>query len=609
MKIKHKLMGLSLISVLALASVLLIGQVAEQRVEKIGLAVQEIGQLEVTLLNLRRNEKDFLMRQDIKYRDKFQQNITRFNHQFEKLNQKLHELDITLLELETLPVAINNYQQKMLLLIQAYQDLGLDTSQGKYRTFLASAEKMAHLGAEKKTNTATLYQLLQTAKLFILMGELQYAADYQEAIEQNGTQLTRDYGIAFKAFLSATDAVLKQRNIIGLAYNQGLRGDIRTQSHHVEKVFSIVSEKLVRKAAEEKQRITVITSIVVLIIMAVVLSLSWYISLSIQRRLNSLSGLMANIAKSHDLSLKADQSGNDEFSQMAENFNYLLANLRQLIGNVKEAVEQLSDASGALKQRSHDTEEAMQQQQQETHSVATAITEMGMTIREIATNTEAAAENAERSYHNAQQGIDEVSATKERIRTLAIELENTSHEVSSLSSLSENIGSVLDVIMAIAEQTNLLALNAAIEAARAGEQGRGFAVVADEVRSLALRTRQSTEEITTIIHSLQGQTEKVVSHIGHCREQGEASVEQVNNAEQKISLIMTDMQQIMDMSTQIAAAVEQQSLVSDDITMNVTSIRDITTSNADIAHQNVIAANIVAKQAGELDKAIISYSV
>ncbi len=123
--------------------------------------------------------------------------------------------------------------------------------------------------------------------------------------------------------------------------------------------------------------------------------------------------------------------------------------------------------------RSQDSEEAMEQQQSETDSVATAITEMGVTIREIASNTENAAANADRSYNGAQEGLNEVSATKERIRTLSEDLSQTSEEVASLSTLSENIGSVLDVIKAIAEQTNLLALNAAIEAARAGEQGAG----------------------------------------------------------------------------------------------------------------------------------------
>ncbi len=251
----------------------------------------------------------------------------------------------------------------------------------------------------------------------------------------------------------------------------------------------------------------------------------------------------------------------------------------------------------------------MGQQQAETDAVAAAITEMGSTIREIASNTESAPGNADCCHSGAQEGLTEVSATKERIRSLSDDLSQTSTEVANLSSLSENIGSVLDVIKSIAEQTNLLALNAAIEAARAGEQGRGFAVVADEVRSLALRTRQSTEEITTIIATLQDQTSQVVVHIGRCHEQGELSVSQADSAELKISQIMSDMQLIMDTSTQIATAVEQQTVVSDEIGRNVTSIRDITSQNSSIAHENAQAARAVAEQAKSLDQAIVLYKV
>lgn len=609
MKIKHKLLGLTALAVAALLVVLGMTWKANERVMKINDSSAAVSQLEVTLLNLRRNEKDFLMRMDTKYQGKFQDNYDRFQSQLAVLKDDLDELSLTIPSLEMLPTAMQSYQEGMMTLIQGYQQLGLVSSDGLYREFFESSEQLVDAASEQQRDIFAAYNIEEAAKLFLVMGDEAYLTEYRVASTQYSQQLESTFGPIFIRFERITEQVIEQRQTIGLSHNQGLRGEIRKQSHQVEKAFSEVVQQLEAKVTSERSQIGQLTIAAVIVVIIVLISLSWFISMSIQRRVQGLSQLMATIAASNDLTQTADENGNDELAEMALNFNGLLASLRDLVGNVQGSVTELGAASEQLQRRSQDSEEAMGQQQAETDSVATAITEMGVTIREIASNTESAAANADRSYNGAQQGLTEVSATKARIRTLSEDLSQTSEEVASLSSLSENIGSVLDVIKAIAEQTNLLALNAAIEAARAGEQGRGFAVVADEVRSLALRTRQSTEEITTIIASLQEQTDQVVVHIGRCREQGDLSVTQADSAEVKINQIMADMQLIMDTSTQIAAAVEQQSLVSDEIGQNVTSIRDITNLNSSVAHENAQAANAVANQATSLDEAIAEFKV
>ncbi len=609
MKIKHKLLGLTALAVVALLAVLGMTWKANERVMKINDSSTAVSHLEVTLLNLRRNEKDFLMRMDMKYQGKFQKNYDHFQSQLTVLKSDLDGLSIAIPSLEILPTAIKNYQGGMLTLIKGYQQLGLTSSDGLYREFFEYSEQLVNVASEQQRDIMAAYSVEEAAKLFLVTGDKEYLEAYQKASAQYGQKLENDFGAIFTRFAHTTEQIIQQQQAIGLSHNQGLRGEIRKQSHLVEEVFAELEQQLEAKVDAERTQISQLTIAAVLMVIIVLVSLSWFISQSIQRRVQRLSDLMATIAASNDLTQTADENGNDELAEMAVNFNGLLASLRNLVGNVQGAVTELGTASEQLQGRSQDSEEAMEQQQSETDSVATAITEMGVTIREIASNTENAAANADRSYNGAQEGLNEVSATKERIRTLSEDLSQTSEEVASLSTLSENIGSVLDVIKAIAEQTNLLALNAAIEAARAGEQGRGFAVVADEVRSLALRTRQSTEEITTIIASLQEQTDQVVVHIGRCREQGDLSVTQADNAEIKINQIMADMQLIMDTSTQIAAAVEQQSLVSDEIGQNVTSIRDITNLNSSVAHENAQAANAVATQASSLDEAIAEFKV
>ncbi len=213
---------------------------------------------------------------------------------------------------------------------------------------------------------------------------------------------------------------------------------------------------------------------------------------------------------------------------------------------------------------------------QQTDLVATAVTEMVATVDEIATNTREAAHKAELTNTNADKGKVGVGQTIAQIGQLSDKLLDSENVVKELEKESITIASVLDVIRGIAEQTNLLALNAAIEAARAGEQGRGFAVVADEVRTLASRTQDSTQEIETIIGLLQKRTQQIVTLMAQCRNQGEESAEQANSTGVMLDQITQDVALIMDMNSAIATAIQEQSTVASEVNQHVVMIRDVT---------------------------------
>jgi methyl-accepting chemotaxis protein len=609
MKIKHKLLCLTGLSGFALLLVLAVTNLANERIMKIDKTITDVKSLEVSLLTLRRNEKDFLARLDLKYQKKFLDNYSVFENKAQTLNADLDELSVNVPDLNNLMPKMQNYKTSYLELIQSYQTLGLKHSEGQYKAMFEQSDSLMEYVAREGINENVVYSLILKAELFAFSNERKYSDEYHDLYNKLGSIQDIFLKEALVKFNQTFNQMNEQKALIGFAYNEGLRGQIRTASHQVEAMFSNLEKQLDSELTEAKNRVMTIITVIVVIVIIMLALLSLFISNGIQRSINNLSRLMSEISVSHDLTRVANENGKDELADMAANFNGLLVSVRQLIGNVKSTITELGAASEQLQQNSQATESALAQQQLETDSVATAVTEMGETVREIASTTEGAAANANRSSQAADAGLAEIKLTKVHITSLSGELTKTGDEIISLSELSVNIGTVLEVIRGIAEQTNLLALNAAIEAARAGEQGRGFAVVADEVRTLASRTQQSTEEISSIISSVQEQTGVVVEQIASCRTQGEQSVERANSAEIKIEQIMDDMQQVLDNSTQIAAAVEQQSIVAADISQNVTSIRDITEDNSNAVHQNSQAASAIAEQTRELDKAIASFNV
>ncbi|MBV4505258.1 methyl-accepting chemotaxis protein [Pseudomonas sp. BW13M1] len=271
--------------------------------------------------------------------------------------------------------------------------------------------------------------------------------------------------------------------------------------------------------------------------------------------------------------LKADRR--DELGQLQASMQRMTQGLRELIGGIGDGVTQIASAAEELSAVTEQTSAGVNNQKVETDQVATAMNEMTATVQEVARNAEQASEAALMADQQAREGDKVVGEAISQIERLAGEVVNSSEAMSQLKAESDKIGSVLDVIKSVAQQTNLLALNAAIEAARAGEAGRGFAVVADEVRSLAQRTQQSTEEIEELIASLQNGTERVASVMDSSRALTDSSVELTRRAGDSLGTITRTVSSIQSMNQQIATAAEQQSAVAEEINRSVMNVRDI----------------------------------
>ncbi|CAM3006321.1 methyl-accepting chemotaxis sensory transducer with Pas/Pac sensor [Pseudomonas gessardii] len=292
---------------------------------------------------------------------------------------------------------------------------------------------------------------------------------------------------------------------------------------------------------------------------------------------------------------RADELGQIEFAmQMLE------AQVGAVVGRIGDASQRLSGHAAALVQQLDSSHASTLGQQSQTDQVATAIQEMAASVAQVASHAQQASKAADQAGSETREGHQRVDESRDAVLRLSQELARATSVIHQLESHSGDISSVLEVIRAIAEQTNLLALNAAIEAARAGEQGRGFAVVADEVRGLAQRTQQSTNEIQRMISTLQGGARDAVMVMEQSSQHVEASVEHAQRAASALDGISQRVNQITAMSVQIATAVEEQSAVSEDINRNIVGIRDAGEATVSAGQQSQLSSGDVAALAEDL---------
>lgn len=316
-----------------------------------------------------------------------------------------------------------------------------------------------------------------------------------------------------------------------------------------------------------------------------------------------------NRIASGDLTARYSNAANDETGQLISAMKAMIEKLHGIVSNITGSTAQLSTSAEELAAITVETNDAFKRQQLQAEQVATAANEMSATVEEVARNTQMAAEASARASHEALSGKKVVASTMESIDGLASEVEQAAQVINKLKTDSENIGVVLDVIKGIAEQTNLLALNAAIEAARAGEQGRGFAVVADEVRTLASRTQESTKEIQQMIERLQVGANEAVRTMEESRNRASASVEQAARAGTSLEAITDAVETINNMTTQIASAAEEQSTAAREIDRNVTSINQLIQQSAKGSEQTYVASEELAKLASTLQMLVSQFKM
>lgn len=356
-------------------------------------------------------------------------------------------------------------------------------------------------------------------------------------------------------------------------------------------------------AAFSFQRNLIILNAVVMIIAVIVFS--YFIGRSVLLPTRLAANMMKDISQGEgDLTRTLNEEGNDEISKLSHSFNLFVSKMRESLVHVSQSANDVNEHAHTVDDSTKTSQSFIELQNDSSTQVAAAMEQMTHQIHDVSSNAEAAEQAANDAAHNASTGKHVVAETITAIETLSANIETVSRVTEDLANESQNIGSVLDVIRSISEQTNLLALNAAIEAARAGEHGRGFAVVADEVRTLASRTGQSTDEIQSMISKLQEGTRAAVDAVKASQTLSVSTVEQASSANNSLNEIERLVSVITEMNSQIARATEQQTQAADEVNLRINDLSQSTEQSLDNTKQLNSASDKLKQSSTELSSIV-----
>lgn len=548
------------------------------------------------LLNTFKNPVNVAMlKEQAGYNEQYQHSLNNMRQSYVLANGSQRTLDSAAARLSELTSAVHSrvlqlpeYEDQRFEQLRAITDIRDEIKQAQYllRIYMASssAEKIQNVYSQLDAAVATLEQNRGVIDL-----------SNRDAVGQIRTVLG-EYRAAIESLVSATQAIANAR--------QEMTDQQKEIVRLSDELYDFQLNRLDIESGEARNRLVISTALALLLgVLA-----AWLITRQIIFPLRTTMADVERIA-SGDLTATAKITRSDELGVLQQGIQQMGTTLRELIGGIRDGVSQISSAAEELSAVTAQTSAGVNSQKEETDQVATAMHEMSATVQEVARNAEQAAQAATEADHEAHEGDRVVAEVVEQIERMASEVIRSSEAMTALQSDSDKIGSVMNVIRAVAEQTNLLALNAAIEAARAGEAGRGFAVVADEVRGLAQRTQKSTEEIEGLVTALQSGTQQVSAIMQNSRNLTESSVELTRRAGTSLARITSTVSNIQAMNQQIATAAEEQSAVAEEISRSVVNVRDVSERTAAASDETAASSVELARLGSQLQTMVSRFRI
>ncbi len=573
LSLKRKLLILLISVITGLLTLLATTNIFSHQIRQLDNVKSIVQSIEVNALHLRRSEKDFIIREQEKYLDKHNKTYQTLTNDLNALKVQDEALNADL-PIGQLTSQLKAYKHQFDLLSQAMKTKGLDKDSGKYGELRRATHQLEAIlsASNDKSNQIALLTIRRHEKDYMLRANSNYLDKLASAVTDlrlslNGQQKAIQF---LDTYAQAVNSYFEIDQRIGLNSSSGIRGEMRDAIHKSESIL-IATITQADAAIERKEAFAFWGALLSFVAISIALSVFIFKLIDIITcPIRSAVDAIENIIRTRDFSKQVNKETDDEFGQVIDAINNFISFTHKM--NI--AIEELREVSHAAQNHASLTEEALKHQSIKCEQVSTATVQLDSSTIEIVESTESTAKTAKLISKQAHQGTDQLSQLNVFLSENAQELTASAEDINALEQKCLAINVFIEEIKGIADQTNLLALNAAIEAARAGELGKGFSVVADEVRSLANRTQNSTEQITSIIGELQSFTASAVEKVNLCTEKSLLNVSQIEASSSTLNDIIAEVDTIHNLTEQIAGAVKEQSVAIHEISENITDIKD-----------------------------------